>query len=69
MVSGSGAGLWAANLNTVKNTIDNLLEISRILNIGLDMETLSICVQLCEQELTWKLDHQLLRNFARLLKH
>lgn len=52
MVSGSGAGLWAANLNTVKNTIDNLLEISRILNIGLDMETLSICVQLCEQELT-----------------
>lgn len=26
-----------------------LLEISRILNTGLDMETLSICVRLCEQ--------------------
>lgn len=26
-----------------------LLEISKILNTGLDMETLSICVRLCEQ--------------------
>ncbi|XP_009280016.1 PREDICTED: mitotic-spindle organizing protein 1 [Aptenodytes forsteri] len=26
-----------------------LFEISRILNTGLDMETLSICVRLCEQ--------------------
>uniref|UniRef100_A0A8C5LZ59 Mitotic spindle organizing protein 1 n=1 Tax=Leptobrachium leishanense TaxID=445787 RepID=A0A8C5LZ59_9ANUR len=26
-----------------------LLEISRLLNTGLDMETLSICVRLCEQ--------------------
>ncbi|GAB1299140.1 Mitotic-spindle organizing protein 1 [Apodemus speciosus] len=29
--------------------MDVLLEISRILNTGLDMETLSICVRLCEQ--------------------
>ncbi|XP_074671643.1 mitotic-spindle organizing protein 1 isoform X1 [Strix aluco] len=28
---------------------DILFEISRILNTGLDMETLSICVRLCEQ--------------------
>ncbi|KAB0347354.1 hypothetical protein FD754_012211, partial [Muntiacus muntjak] len=35
MASSSGAGLAAA--------------ISRILNTGLDMETLSICVRLCEQ--------------------
>lgn len=26
-----------------------LLEISRLLNTGLDMESLSICVRLCEQ--------------------
>lgn len=29
--------------------MDVLFEISRILNTGLDMETLSICVRLCEQ--------------------
>lgn len=29
--------------------MDILLEISRILNTGLDMEMLSICVRLCEQ--------------------
>ncbi|TFK01637.1 cytochrome P450 4B1-like [Platysternon megacephalum] len=39
----------AANLNAVRETMDVLLEISRILNTGLDMETLSICVRLCEQ--------------------
>lgn len=46
--SGSGAAA-AANLNAVRETMDVLLEISRILNTGLDMETLSICVRLCEQ--------------------
>ncbi|XP_054830052.1 mitotic-spindle organizing protein 1 isoform X1 [Eublepharis macularius] len=30
-------------------TLPVLFEISRILNTGLDMETLSICVRLCEQ--------------------
>ncbi|KFQ20682.1 Mitotic-spindle organizing protein 1, partial [Tyto alba] len=30
-------------------TVAVLFEISRILNTGLDMETLSICVRLCEQ--------------------
>ncbi|KAI9535546.1 hypothetical protein NQZ68_003100 [Dissostichus eleginoides] len=29
--------------------MDVLLEISRLLNTGLDMESLSICVRLCEQ--------------------
>ncbi|XP_004604060.1 mitotic-spindle organizing protein 1 [Sorex araneus] len=53
--SGPGAGgaaaaaAAAANLNAVRETMDVLLEISRILNTGLDMETLSICVRLCEQ--------------------
>ncbi|RMC06966.1 hypothetical protein DUI87_16418 [Hirundo rustica rustica] len=39
----------AAGLNAVRETMDVLFEISRILNTGLDMETLSICVRLCEQ--------------------
>ncbi|XP_027700354.1 mitotic-spindle organizing protein 1 [Vombatus ursinus] len=47
--SNSGAAVAAANLNAVRETMDVLLEISRILNTGLDMETLSICVRLCEQ--------------------
>ncbi|XP_068127178.1 mitotic-spindle organizing protein 1 [Hyperolius riggenbachi] len=33
----------------MRETMDVLLEISRLLNTGLDMETLSICVRLCEQ--------------------
>ncbi|XP_049634913.1 mitotic-spindle organizing protein 1 isoform X2 [Suncus etruscus] len=50
--AGAGAGPAAApptHLNAVRDTMDVLLEISRILNTGLDMETLSICVRLCEQ--------------------
>ncbi|XP_072332235.1 mitotic-spindle organizing protein 1 [Scyliorhinus torazame] len=39
----------AGNLNAVRETMDVLLEISRLLNTGLDMESLSICVRLCEQ--------------------
>ncbi|XP_067890386.1 mitotic-spindle organizing protein 1 [Heterodontus francisci] len=39
----------ATNLNAVRETMDVLLEISRLLNTGLDMESLSICVRLCEQ--------------------
>ncbi|KAJ0066891.1 hypothetical protein NL108_004886 [Boleophthalmus pectinirostris] len=38
-----------ANLNAVRETMEVLLEISRLLNTGLDMESLSICVRLCEQ--------------------
>ncbi|XP_004626367.1 mitotic-spindle organizing protein 1 [Octodon degus] len=54
MASGSGGGAAgtaaaAANLSAVRETMDVLLEISKILNTGLDMETLSICVRLCEQ--------------------
>ncbi|XP_008852767.1 mitotic-spindle organizing protein 1 isoform X1 [Nannospalax galili] len=50
MASGSSSGaMSSANLNAVRETMDVLLEISRILNTGLDMETLSICVRLCEQ--------------------
>ncbi|XP_023333687.1 mitotic-spindle organizing protein 1-like [Eurytemora carolleeae] len=32
-----------------RETFTTLLEISRILNTGLDRETLAICVRLCEQ--------------------
>ncbi|XP_059410153.1 mitotic-spindle organizing protein 1-like isoform X1 [Carassius carassius] len=39
----------SANMNAVRETMDALLEISRLLNTGLDMESLSICVRLCEQ--------------------
>ncbi|KAL4635514.1 mitotic-spindle organizing protein 1 [Arapaima gigas] len=39
----------AQNLNAVRETMDVLLEISKLLNTGLDMESLSICVRLCEQ--------------------
>ncbi|XP_043927681.1 mitotic-spindle organizing protein 1 isoform X3 [Protopterus annectens] len=44
MASSSDTGL-----NSVRETMDVLLEISRLLNTGLDMESLSICVRLCEQ--------------------
>ncbi|XP_043927680.1 mitotic-spindle organizing protein 1 isoform X2 [Protopterus annectens] len=53
MASSSDTGL-----NSVRETMDGktcltayllLLEISRLLNTGLDMESLSICVRLCEQ--------------------
>ncbi|XP_055061209.1 mitotic-spindle organizing protein 1 [Misgurnus anguillicaudatus] len=37
------------SMNAVRETMDVLLEISRLLNTGLDMESLSICVRLCEQ--------------------
>ncbi|XP_006882414.1 PREDICTED: mitotic-spindle organizing protein 1-like [Elephantulus edwardii] len=46
---GAGAPGASANMNAVRETMDILLEISRIFNMGLDMETLSICVRLCEQ--------------------
>ncbi|KAL1763350.1 mitotic-spindle organizing protein 1 [Sigmodon hispidus] len=46
---GGAGGVASANLNAMRETMDVLLEISRILNTGLDMETLSICVRLCEQ--------------------
>uniref|UniRef100_A0A8C9W1G7 Mitotic spindle organizing protein 1 n=1 Tax=Scleropages formosus TaxID=113540 RepID=A0A8C9W1G7_SCLFO len=39
----------AQNMNAVRETMDVLLEISKLLNTGLDMESLSICVRLCEQ--------------------
>ncbi|KAL7983927.1 mitotic-spindle organizing protein 1 [Crotalus tigris] len=45
MASCSSSG----NLNAVRETMDVLMEISRLLNTGLDAETLSICVRLCEQ--------------------
>uniref|UniRef100_A0A452F832 Mitotic spindle organizing protein 1 n=1 Tax=Capra hircus TaxID=9925 RepID=A0A452F832_CAPHI len=44
--SASEAPQTVSSLQTVASF---LLEISRILNTGLDMETLSICVRLCEQ--------------------
>ncbi|XP_035249161.1 mitotic-spindle organizing protein 1 [Anguilla anguilla] len=39
----------APNMNAVRETMDVLLEISRLLNTGLDIESLSLCVRLCEQ--------------------
>ncbi|KAJ8253308.1 hypothetical protein GJAV_G00211440, partial [Gymnothorax javanicus] len=39
----------AANPNAVQETMEVLMEISELLNTGLDMESLSICVRLCEQ--------------------
>uniref|UniRef100_A0A452QYY8 Mitotic spindle organizing protein 1 n=2 Tax=Ursidae TaxID=9632 RepID=A0A452QYY8_URSAM len=46
MSSGSGASMLP-QVSSMSFSV--LLEISRILNTGLDMETLSICVRLCEQ--------------------
>ncbi|XP_036420767.1 mitotic-spindle organizing protein 1 [Colossoma macropomum] len=43
------ASAASTNMNAVRETMDVLLEISRLLNTGLDMESLSICVRLCEQ--------------------
>ena len=42
--SGTGKGLVEA-----RDTFQTLFEMSRLLNTGLDMETLAICVRLCEQ--------------------
>ena len=33
---------------TARETLDTLMEISNLLNTGLDAETLAICVKLCE---------------------
>uniref|UniRef100_A0A8D2PXB4 Mitotic spindle organizing protein 1 n=2 Tax=Neoaves TaxID=3078114 RepID=A0A8D2PXB4_ZOSLA len=46
--AGGKAGL-AGSLCAFIFSVAVLFEISRILNTGLDMETLSICVRLCEQ--------------------
>ena len=37
------------SLVEARETFQTLHEISRLLNTGLDMETLAICVRLCEQ--------------------
>lgn len=37
-----------AKLNTAKETLDILMEISSLLNTGLDSDSLAICVRLCE---------------------
>jgi len=38
----------AGKSNTAKETLDILMEISLLLNTGLDADTLAICVRLCE---------------------
>jgi len=38
----------AGKSNTAKETLDILMEISTLLNTGLDADTLAICVRLCE---------------------
>jgi len=37
-----------AKSNAAKETLDILMEISSLLNTGLDSDSLSICVRLCE---------------------
>ncbi|XP_007465047.1 PREDICTED: mitotic-spindle organizing protein 1-like [Lipotes vexillifer] len=64
--SSSGAGAAAANLNAVRETMEkSLLEISRILNTGLDMETLSICVWLCEQGINPEALSSVIKEFLK----
>ncbi|XP_074660257.1 mitotic-spindle organizing protein 1-like [Tubulanus polymorphus] len=36
------------NISSTREAMDALLEISKLLNTGLDAETMSICVRLCE---------------------
>uniref|UniRef100_A0A8D0GW06 Mitotic-spindle organizing protein 1 n=1 Tax=Sphenodon punctatus TaxID=8508 RepID=A0A8D0GW06_SPHPU len=47
--TGRGSAYNAAKSNAVRETMDILFEISRILNTGVYLETLSICIWLCEQ--------------------
>ena len=37
-----------SDITNASNAMDSLLEISKILNTGLDAETLTVIVQLCE---------------------
>ncbi|XP_078513547.1 mitotic-spindle organizing protein 1 isoform X1 [Lissotriton helveticus] len=43
------ASAGPGSLMAMRETVDVLLEISKILNTGLDADTLTICVRLCEQ--------------------
>ncbi|XP_036114967.1 mitotic-spindle organizing protein 1-like [Molossus molossus] len=73
MASSSGAGAAAAaattNLNVVREPMDVLFEISRILNTGLDMETLSICVQLCEQGINPEALSSVIKELRKATEH
>ncbi|KAI0216422.1 Mitotic-spindle organizing protein 1 [Lamellibrachia satsuma] len=42
------AGSNKAKVNSARETLGTLLEISKLLNTGLDAESLAICVRLCE---------------------
>ncbi|KAK7486695.1 hypothetical protein BaRGS_00022096 [Batillaria attramentaria] len=35
-------------LSTARETLDTLMEMSKLLNTGLDSDTLALCVRLCE---------------------
>ncbi|KAG8232123.1 hypothetical protein J437_LFUL012132 [Ladona fulva] len=37
------------NLVNARDTFQTLMEMSRLLNTGLDFETMTICVRLCEE--------------------
>ncbi|XP_032812177.1 mitotic-spindle organizing protein 1 [Petromyzon marinus] len=39
----------AERINSARETLDTLMEMSRLLNTGLDAESLAVCVRLCEQ--------------------
>jgi hypothetical protein len=45
----SGSTPSGSRIVDARETFNTLLEMSRLLNTGLDAETLAICVRLCEQ--------------------
>jgi len=45
----SGKGTAGSRIVEARETFNTLMEISRILNTGLDQESLAICVRLCDQ--------------------
>ncbi|XP_013792925.1 mitotic-spindle organizing protein 1-like [Limulus polyphemus] len=48
MADSGGSGSTASTILQAKETFEIIQEISRLLNTGLDTETLAICVRLCE---------------------
>lgn len=49
MEKDKGQGGSGSKIVDARETFSTLLEMSKLLNTGLDAETLAICVRLCEQ--------------------
>jgi len=45
----SGTGSGSSAILEAKQTFNTLQELSKLLNTGLDSESLALCVRLCEQ--------------------